>query len=403
MQRILETGERMGMKVRVVVAWLALSLCGLIACSSRSSTVTSSGTGTLYYTTQGDSSIWSYTVALSNGSLTQVGGTGSTGSFPVAMVLAPSLNAMFVANQASDTVSAYTVNSDGSLTTATGTAKTGSMPMGMATDPAGKFLFVANQGSNNVSVYTISSTTLKEISGSPFTTIPAGTVAPTGPTGVVVSATGDFLYVSNSFVGTVSAFKIGSTGALSVVGGSPYAVGTGPAGLAIPPNGAFLYVANSGSTSNSVSAFFICDKVVTSCPNPNSPDGTLSPVNGSPFAAGLGPVAIAIDPSFHFLYVLDKQSSEISEYSYGTGNGVLSILSPPTVSTGQTPTSMVVITGTTGSNIGNTLTNPTDYVYVTNNAASTLSAFTLNTTTGVLTPLGQAITTTTNPSAIAAN
>jgi hypothetical protein len=74
----------------------------------------------------------------------------------------------------------------------------------------------------------------------------------------------------------------------------------------------------------------------------------------------------------------------------------------PTVSTGQSPASFVIVSGTTGTNVGNTLSNPTDFVYVVNNQSSTLSVFTLNTTTGVLSPLGLAANTAVNPTAVAA-
>jgi 6-phosphogluconolactonase (cycloisomerase 2 family) len=284
--------------------------------------------------------------------------------------------------------------------------------MGMAIDPGGKFLFVANEGSfdltrpgaqpGSVSVFSINGTSLKAVAGSPFETELPGTATGTGPTAVVVSASGNFLYVANNFTNTVGAFKIDSSGKLTPLGASPYTVGLAPSGLGVVPGGGFLYVANSGS--NNVSAFAICDKVTTSCVNPNSPDGTLTAVPGSPFSAGLGPVAIAADPSFDFLYVVDKQSSEISEYSFAPGSGVLTALSTPSISTGQTPVSLVVIAGTTGTNLGNTLTNPTDFVFVSNNGASTVSAFSLSTTSGVLTPLGQATTIAGgNPSAVAAN
>lgn len=390
------------MKFRYLACLIVVPLLMLLACSSTSPTATSSGTGVLYYTTQGDSSIWAYSLALASGSLTQIGSTLSTGSFPAAIALTPSLNALFVVNQASNSISAYSIDTNGILTAVSGTVPTGSMPTGIAVNPGGNFLFVANQASNNVSVFSVSGTSLTAVSGSPFTTIPLGTTAPTGPIAVAVSATGNFLYVANNFTGTLSAFSINS-GVLTPLGQSPYTVGTAPSGLGIVPSGAFLYVANSGS--NNISAFAICDKVVTTCADPNHPDGTLTPVSGSPFSlgSGTGPVAIAADPAFHFLYVLDKGSNDISQFSYGSGTGQLTSLSPPAVSTGLTPTSIVVVSGTTGTNVGNTLTNPTDYVYVTNLGASTLSAFTLNTTSGLLTPLGKPTTTTNNPSAIAAN
>lgn len=390
------------MKFRFLAFPLAISLCALLACSNKNSTVTTSGTGVLYIAAQGDSSLTAYAVALSNGSLSTLGAVQSTGTSPFAIALAPSLNAMFVDNNASESVSSYTVNSDGSLTAGTGTVKTGTMPMGMAIDPAGKFLFVANQGSSNISVFAISTASLKEVAGSPFSTIPAGSAVPTGPTAVAVSASGTFLYVANTFTGTVSAYSISSAGSLTVLGGSPYAAGIAPSGLALPPSGGFLYVANSGS--NNISAFSICDKVVTNCADLNHPDGALKPVAGSPFSDGSGPIAIAIDPSFNFLYVLEKGSNQISVFSYGTGSGVLTpFATTPTVSTGQTPVSFVIVSGATGADIGNTLTNPTDFVYVVNNGASTLSAFTLDTATGVLAPLGTPVTTSVNPTAVAAN
>jgi 6-phosphogluconolactonase len=391
------------MKFRFLVCLLAISLCGLLSCSNNNnSAVTTTGTGVLYIAAQGDSSLTAYTVALSNGSLSTLGTVQSTGTSPFAIALSPSLQAMFVDNNASDSVSSYTVNSDGSLTAVTGTVKTGTMPMGMAIDPAGKFLFVANQGSSNISVFAISAASLKEVAGSPFSTIPAGTIVPTGPTSLAVSGSGNFLYVSNNFTGTVSAFSISSAGALAELGSSPYAVGIAPSGVAIPPNGGFLYVANTGS--NNISAFAICDKLVTSCADVNHPDGTLKPVAGSPFSDGGGPIAVAIDPSFSFFYVLEKGSNQISVFTYGTGSGVLTpFVTTPTVSTGQTPVSFVIVSGATGSNIGNTLTNPTDFVYVVNNGSSTLSAFTLDTATGVLTVLGTPVTTSVNPTSVAAN
>jgi 6-phosphogluconolactonase len=388
------------MKFRFFACLLSVSLCGLLACSSNNGVVATIGTGTLYIAAQGDNSLTAYTVALSNGSLTQLGPAQSTGSSPFTIALSPARNALFVNNTVSETVSSYTINTDGSLTAGTGTVKTGVMPMGMVIDPLGRFLFVANQASSTISMFSISGATLTEVAGSPFTTIPAGTTVPTGPSAVAVSATGNFLYVANAFTNTVSGYSISAKG-LTALGASPFTVGLAPSGLAVPPSGAFLYVANSGT--NNISAFNICDQVVSSCADANNPNGNLTPVVGSPFSDGGSPVAIAIDPAFDFLYVLDKASNQISGFAYGTGSGVLTPLSvTPSVSTGQAPASFAIVSGTTGTNIGNTLTNPTDFVYVVNNESSTLSVFTLNTTTGALATLGLAAQTSVNPTAVAA-
>jgi len=180
------------------------------------------------------------------------------------------------------------------------------------------------------------------------------------------------------------------------------ALGTSPSGLGIQPNGGFLYVMNAGANSNNISVFAICDNVVTSCTNPNTPDGTLTEIAGSPFPAGLGPVAITFDPNFIFAYVVDKGSNTVSQYSYGTGSGVLTPLSPATISTGLTPVSIALRVGATGTNIGNTITNPTDWVYVANSGAGTISIYTLTTTTGLLNISGMPFTTFGQTSALAA-
>jgi len=148
-------------------------------------------------------------------------------------------------------------------------------------------------------------------------------------------------------------------------------------------------VANAGANSNNISAFAICDAVVTSCTNVNNPDGTLTPVAGSPFPAGLGPVAIVFDPGFNFVYVVDKGSNQISQYAYGPGSGVMTPLSPGTISTGLTPVSMVVLSGVIPADVGNSLYNVTDYAYVANLGAGTISTFSLATSTGLLTVVGQ--------------
>jgi 6-phosphogluconolactonase (cycloisomerase 2 family) len=166
---------------------------------------------------------------------------------------------------------------------------------------------------------------------------------------------------------------------------------TSPSGLAVTPNGAFLYVANAGANSNNISAWAICDNVLTTCANPNTPDGTLSPVTGSPFPAGLGPVAIAFDPGFNFAYVVDKQSSTISQYSYGPGNGVLTPLSPATISAGLNPVSISILPGVVQADVGNTLYDTRDFAYVANIGAGTISIFSLNTSSGLLGVVGQPI------------
>jgi 6-phosphogluconolactonase len=391
-------GERMGMGFRFLAIALLLSTLGLVSCGTTNSTTASSGTGILYLTTQGDKGISAYSVNLGNGVIATIGKEAATGNVPSSVVLAG--NAAFVANSQDGNISSFTLNSDGTLTAVSGTQAAGVTPMGMSTDSAGKFLFVANQGtfgnpaSGTVSVYTISGTTLATVPGSPFSTGSPGVLTGTGPVSVAVTPKASFAYVANQFTNTVSGFSVASSGALTKLPGSPYPVGISPSAVAITPDGNFLYIANTGS--NTISAFAICANASVTCV---TPDGSLTPVTGSPFSAGVGPVSIAADTSGKYLFVADEQSNQISQYKVSTGTGVLTVQSPPAVSVGTNPVSVAVRAGS-GAILGDGGT--TNYVYVANTGSASISTFSYDTLTGTLTLVGGPITTIGNqPSALA--
>lgn len=93
----------------------------------------------------------------------------------------------------------------------------------------------------------------------------------------------EFVYVANHNSADLSAYAVDAgTGALTPIEGSPFATGYGPLGVAIDPSGKFVYVANNGLSgkAGNISAFAI---------NPLS--GALTPVQGSPFTAGSNPLA----------------------------------------------------------------------------------------------------------------
>jgi len=395
----------------LVVLWLLV----LNGCSSSSSS-TSSGTGQLFVSTQGDSLVSPYTIDLSTGLLTANGTGVKTGITPSAMLLASSANALFIVNSNSaitptvpptvcqlpdntGSISAYTVKSDGTLTAAGGSATAGYIPLAVTTDSGGHFLFVANQGlqckpeSGTVSIFSIQDATLTKVSD--VQVVGVSPASNPGPTAIAVTPDGKFLYVANQFDGTVSSFSVDTTsGALTRF--ATVLVGTAPAGMAITPDGGFLYVSNSGSSS--VSAFGICNQVVSTCSDPNSPDGSLSPVAGSPFSAGLGPSSIVATSSGKFLFVLDRQSNQISQYKIATGTGVLTANTQPSIGTGSTPAGIALRSGT--SVVAATL-GTTDYLYVANLGASTMTSYSYDSTLGVLGLLGSAITTGGQPSAVA--
>jgi DNA-binding beta-propeller fold protein YncE len=119
-----------------------------------------------------------------------------------------------------------------------------------------------------------------------------------------------FAYVTNSYSNLVSAYSIGTNGALTPVPGSPFGedAAVGQVSVAVDPMIKFAYVANSAS--NNISASSI------------GSNGVLTPVPGSPFAAGYYPYSVAVNPTAKFIYVANRASSNVSAYSIGS-NGVL--------------------------------------------------------------------------------
>jgi 6-phosphogluconolactonase (cycloisomerase 2 family) len=89
---------------------------------------------------------------------------------------------------------------------------------------------------------------------------------------------------NHTIAGTVSGFSIDrKTGALTPVPGSPFAAGGNPRSVAVDPTAQFVYVTNE--RDNTVSGYSIDRKT-----------GALTPVPGSPFAAGNTPISVAITP-----------------------------------------------------------------------------------------------------------
>jgi 6-phosphogluconolactonase (cycloisomerase 2 family) len=403
----------MGMKFRFVAALLVSSaaLCS-IGCSTSSST--GSGTGALFVATQGNTNpqfggtVSSFSVNLGTGALTASGAgvtTDKTPLVPSAMILAPSGNTLFVANSngtlplppppcptpPAGTITAYTVKSDGTLTAVGVSSTAGILPSGMAMDAAGHFLFVANQGvqcdrtTGTISVFSVSGTALNKVGD--FVTAPGLDPNSTRPAAVAVSLSGNFLYVANQFDpqfgATVTVFSIASSGALAPIlvpppAGPPYQVGRQPAALTLTPDGNFLYVANSGS--NTVSGFAVCDKQSATCPTSGTvPDGSLTSL-GAPIPAGLAPSAMAVTSSGKFLFVVDSGSNQISQYKITTGTGVLVANSPTTISS----TSPVWIAFRAGTTTVKATGGTIDYLYAANSSLNTVSAFSFDSTVGVL-------------------
>jgi 6-phosphogluconolactonase (cycloisomerase 2 family) len=144
----------------------------------------------------------------------------------------------------------------------------------------------------------------------------------------------DLIYTANAAgsPATVSAFSQDRiSGALTAVAGSPFTTGSGSLALATDGAYKFLFVANM--FSGDISAFTV-----------NTTSGVLTPVAGSPFAAEFGIDSIAVDRSGSNLYAVSLHSSNVYAYSIGS-TGTLSPLSgfPVTVGPSAIASNAVVL------------------------------------------------------------
>lgn len=149
------------------------------------------------------------------------------------------------------------------------TSTGGDNPQGIRATPDGKFVVVANQATNNLSVFSLNSSTgaLAAVPGSPF----ASGSAP-GP--VAIDPSGKFVFVGNTGGNSLSAYTIDSAGSLTAVTGTPIPLGANaqPSSIAVNPAGKLVYV----SVAPQQVAGFALD--------PST--GVLTPVAGSPFSVG---------------------------------------------------------------------------------------------------------------------
>ena len=191
-----------------------------------------------------------------------------------------------------------------------------------------------------------------------------------GPT-VTVDPSGRFAYVANYSDNNVSAYTInGSTGALREIAGSPFAAGTLPISVTVDPLGRFAYVVNTCRSASH------CRFGNVSAYTINSSTGALRAVAGSPFPAGSAPLSVTVDSSGQFAYVLNYCDSScavgtVSAYTINSSTGVLTAVAGSPFATGNGPRSVTV--------------DPSgQFAYVANGEADTVSAYTINSSTGAL-------------------
>jgi 6-phosphogluconolactonase len=344
-----------------------------------------------------------------SGALTQISGSPfpSGGLDPVGLVTSPNLKFLYVVNDgagvsANSGIVEFSIGSDAKLSPQHTYQPAGSLtePNAVAINTAGTYLFVTfkyqpgfsaiNPGPGALVVYPINT------DGSLGTPVANGNLSyyplNTGtdvlnPTAVNAltqnpvnsTSTGpSFVYVvdqnSTTGLGSISAFSVGSGGALTFVpcsssasicdstGNGTFNAGTKPNAIASTPRGLFFYVTDS--VNNQLISYLV------------QSSGQIIPNTDGPTRTDVFPDAVTVDPRGQYVYVANYTANNVSAYTINTATGYpTGVAAAGAYATGTGPTCVFVEPA-----LGR-------YVYTTNFLDNTVTGLDLNPNTGTLTPV----------------
>ena len=230
-----------------------------------------------------------------------------TQSYPTAVALNPATNKIYVANQASNSVTVI----DGA-THKTTTVLTGAGPNAVAINAVTNKIYVANLSGASVTV----------IDGATNKTSTVGTGV--GPLAIAVNSVSNKIYVANYNSQSVTMIDGANNGATDInVGTRPYAIAVNSANNRI-------VVANSGSGDVSVI------------------DGTTNTVKT--VTVGADPRAIAINPVTNRIYVANWQSGSVSVINGATDSVTNITVNPQPVAVAVDPVRNKILVAGSGTN-----------------------------------------------------
>ena len=280
-----------------------------------------------------------------NGSIAPVEGVQASSGGVEPISLAVHGNLVYVANEGDKTTgggsnyTGFTLNPGGRLTplsNSTFALPSTANPGDILFNSTGTNLVGVEVGTADPSTFRIDSfvvgreARISPAPGSPFAAEAAG------PFGSEFSpADPSHLYVSNAHGGagngSISAFSVAGSGALSSIGASPYAdQQTAPCWVEISHDGRYLFTVNTGSTT--ISGYQVLS------------DGSLSLVGTTAFSSGTGirPFDARLDPSGDHLYVVDAALRAVSAFAVSGGSLTELTGSPFALPNGATPFGIVV-------------------------------------------------------------
>jgi 6-phosphogluconolactonase len=306
----------------------------------------------------------------------------SGGRDPVAEAVSADNGSLFVANQDDNSIVQFVIGTDGKLYPYNTVNTPGIYPLALAANKSNLFVVdtyqplpicsTADPCSGSVAVFPLSTATSSAPAtlGTPVTnpaigatyfplTLPGKTDVIV-PTAVNILASGAYVYVTaydssvSPVVGYVFGFSVGSGGVLTPLSGSPFAAGTQPSSVASSASSSYLYVTDYAK--GNVLAYNV------------AASGALTPLSGSPFQSGNQPSAIVADPAYPFVYVANSLDATVTAYS--ASNGALTSLG--TYTTGEQPVAIGIDPSTE------------HFIYTANYLGNNVSGWELSITAGTL-------------------
>jgi 6-phosphogluconolactonase (cycloisomerase 2 family) len=315
-----------------------------------------------------DQTISLFTIDWTTGDLASAACDGSAndcsaGGTPTSLVIDSNGLRAYVSNETANAIHVFNVNqATGSLGTFIQTIASGGMgPSTLFLHPSGQYLYAANQTSNTISLFNIDPT-----NGTLTDTGTVVTSSGTTVTDILLTSDGLHAYIANQASPTIESFDIDASGTMTNTG--TVASGGAVLSLAIDPTDSWLYAVNADA-SGSISAFAI------------QSDGSLSATNCTTSlncSVGGTPEGIAIDPTGQFLAVTNRDDNTIDRFTINQSDG--SLTSQRTLTTRDMPRGITYLEDTSAVSI------TPRFAYVAHEASNDITGFTINNSSGALSP-----------------
>jgi 6-phosphogluconolactonase len=291
----------------------------------------------VYVVSQGDDSVYGYSIN-ADGSLTAIAGSPfGTGIKPQSMAFDSTGAFLYVLNVTGNgskqsSISMFSVTAATGVLTSLGTTRitavgAGSLPAQIVTVKSS--LYVALTTASAVDLFTINADGSLTESTDPNAPYPTDT----GAYGLAVDPSGTVLYTANagSGSGSISSFKINADGSLtSFCDPNPCALPIPAYGdIGIDPQGKYLFVTEQVGGNGSVDVYPI---------NAAGPTGLDPAVANSPFSTGGNkPNSVSFDSSGKYVFTGNDASANFAEFTLNAATGALTPVTGSPIAAGNNP------------------------------------------------------------------